>query len=166
MDIKQCENLRIVLSKFIYDHVYFLTCMSQDWCTGNPVIYSISISLPIIMCPLICIRPTDTKGHFTHESESPWPLHFKHSHWWKRWAGPSTLHTMLEGPTKYMNARWMWSLHGFLHGIKWIVFRDHLDNFKNHLLEVGLTQKRKTMALWFLTTVDLFCFIMCEDLHK
>jgi hypothetical protein len=25
-----------------------------------------------------------TKGHFTRETESPWPLHFKHSHWWKR----------------------------------------------------------------------------------
>ena len=24
------------------------------------------------------------QGHFTHETESPWPLHFKHSHWWKR----------------------------------------------------------------------------------
>jgi hypothetical protein len=24
------------------------------------------------------------KGHFTHEIESPWPLHFKHSHAWKR----------------------------------------------------------------------------------
>ena len=24
------------------------------------------------------------KGHFTHETEGPWPLHFKHSHWWKR----------------------------------------------------------------------------------
>ena len=24
------------------------------------------------------------KGHFTHETESPSPLHFKHSHWWKR----------------------------------------------------------------------------------
>ena len=24
-----------------------------------------------------------TKGHFTHKTESPWPLlHFKHSHWW------------------------------------------------------------------------------------
>ena len=22
--------------------------------------------------------------HSTHETESPWPLHFKHSHWWKR----------------------------------------------------------------------------------
>ena len=38
--------------------------------------------------------------------------------------------------------------------------------FKNHLLEVVLTQNRETMALWTLTTVDLFYFIMCEDLHK
>ena len=27
-----------------------------------------------------------TKGHFTHETESPWPLHFKHSCWWKMWS--------------------------------------------------------------------------------
>ena len=25
-----------------------------------------------------------TKGPFTHETESPWPLHFNHSYWWKR----------------------------------------------------------------------------------
>ena len=25
-----------------------------------------------------------TKGHFTHKTESPWSLHFKHSYWWKR----------------------------------------------------------------------------------
>ena len=31
-------------------------------------------------------------------------------------AGPSLLHTTLEGPTEYVNARWMQSLHGFLHG--------------------------------------------------
>jgi hypothetical protein len=36
--------------------------------------------------------------------------------------------------------------------------------FTNHLLEVGLTQNRETMALRMLTTVDLFYFIMCEDL--
>ena len=27
-----------------------------------------------------------SKGHFTHETESPWLLHCKHSHWWKRWS--------------------------------------------------------------------------------
>ena len=38
--------------------------------------------------------------------------------------------------------------------------------FKNHLLEVGLTQNRETMALQMLTTVvGLFYIIMCEDLH-
>jgi hypothetical protein len=35
--------------------------------------------------------------------------------------------------------------------------------FKNHLLEVGLTQNRETMALQTLTTVGLFYFIMCDD---
>ena len=37
---------------------------------------------------------------------------------------------------------------------------------KNHLLEVGLTHNRETMALRILTTVDLFYFfIMIEDPH-
>ena len=27
---------------------------------------------------------TKRKGHFTHETESPWLFHFKHSHWWER----------------------------------------------------------------------------------
>jgi hypothetical protein len=35
--------------------------------------------------------------------------------------------------------------------------------FKNHLLEVGLTQNRETMALQTFTTVDI---IMCEDPHE
>jgi hypothetical protein len=37
---------------------------------------------------------------------------------------------------------------------------------KNHLLEVGLTQNRETMALRTFTTVDLFYFIMIEDPHE
>ena len=36
-------------------------------------------------------------------------------------------------------------------------------NFKHHLLEVGLTQNRETMALRTLVTIGLFYFIMCED---
>ena len=43
-------------------------------------------------------------------------------------AGPSSLlHTMLEGLTEYVNARWMQILHGFLHGIEWIMSNGHLD---------------------------------------
>jgi hypothetical protein len=37
---------------------------------------------------------------------------------------------------------------------------------KTHLLEVGLTQNRETMALRTLTTIDLFYFMMCEDPHE
>ena len=37
---------------------------------------------------------------------------------------------------------------------------------KSHLLEVGLTQKRETMALRMLTAIGLFYFIMCEDPHE
>jgi hypothetical protein len=38
---------------------------------------------------------------------------------------------------------------------------------KHRLLEgVDLTQNQKIMALQTLTTVDLFYFIMCKDLHK
>ena len=44
--------------------------------------------------------------------------------------------------------------------VTWIVF-------KNHLMEVGLTQNRgETMALRTLTIVGLFYFIMCEDLRE
>ena len=37
--------------------------------------------------------------------------------------------------------------------------------FENHLLEVSLTQNQETMALWTLTTVDLYYLIMHEDPH-
>ena len=36
----------------------------------------------------------------------------------------------------------------------------------NRLSEVGLTQKRETMAFRMLTTVDLFYLIMREDPHE
>ena len=39
-------------------------------------------------------------------------------------------------------------------------------NFKYHFLEVGLTQNWETMAFRTLTTVGLFYFIMCEDMHE
>ena len=42
--------------------------------------------------------------------------------------------------------------------VTWIIF-------KNHLSEVGLTQKREIMALRTLNSVDLFYYIMCEDPH-
>ena len=44
--------------------------------------------------------------------------------------GPSSLHTMLERPMEHVNLRWMYTLHGFLHGIKWIMFHGRLDYFQ------------------------------------
>ena len=38
--------------------------------------------------------------------------------------------------------------------------------FKNHLLKVGFTQNRETMALQTLTTIELLYFIMRENLHE
>ena len=173
----------------------------------------------------IPIKSRGFEGHFTYKTESLWPIHFKHSHWWEKrrlskfdshydwgtnkvceckmdvkstwyqqdhvsWslglfqkpplggrpntklgdhgtlnphnhcvratsdtrlrahdhytsrtliggnggAGSSSLHTMLEEPTEYVNARWMQSLHGFLNGIKGTVFYGPLDYFqKPHL---------------------------------
>ena len=43
--------------------------------------------------------------------------------------------------------------------ITWIIFN-------NHLLDVGLTHNRETMALRTLTTDDVFYFIICEDLYE
>jgi hypothetical protein len=43
--------------------------------------------------------------------------------------------------------------------VTWIIF-------KNHLLEVGLTQNREIKVFRTLTTVDLFCFIICKDPHE
>ena len=57
-------------------------------------------------------------------------------------AGPSSLHTTLEGPTEYVNARWMRSLHELLHGIEWIMFHGHLDYFQKPSLGGRLNTKR------------------------
>jgi hypothetical protein len=56
-------------------------------------------------------------------------------------AGPSSLHTTLEGPMEYVNARWMKCLHGFLHDIEWIMFHGHLDYFQKPPLGGRLNTK-------------------------
>jgi len=82
---------------------------------------------------------------------------------WKVGAGPSLLHTTLEGPKEYVNACKVYmdscmALNGSCLMVTWIIF-------KNHLLEEGLTQNWETMALQTLTTVDLLYFIMCDEAH-
>jgi hypothetical protein len=107
------------------------------------------------------------EGHFTHEIESLWPLHLKHSHWWKR-----------RSRSKFAS-HYAWGTNGACEckmDVKstWIPTRRQMDHvpwslrtiFKNHHLEVGLTQNQGTMALRTLTTAGLFYFIMCENPHK
>ena len=121
---------------------------TQDW---EPV------TSPLQALSLVeTVEPAEFRS--THETESPWPVHFKHSRWWK-WqsrskftphtrlrardrptsstlvggkggAAPISLHTALEGPMECVTARWMWSLQGFIHGIKWIMFHGHSDWFQ------------------------------------
>jgi hypothetical protein len=92
------------------------------------------------------------------------PLDFKHSHWWKRrswfkfashsaWGTNGVLWTQ-DGCKGYMDS--YMAPNGSFIMVTWIIF-------KNHLLEVGLTQNWETMALRMLTPIDLFYFIMCED---
>jgi hypothetical protein len=71
--------------------------------------------------------------HFTHKTESPRPLHFKHSHWWKRrsrskfatshyaWGTNGVYRWMQDGCKVYMD---------FLHGIEWVMFHGHLECFQ------------------------------------
>jgi hypothetical protein len=75
---------------------------------------------------------------------------------------------MLEGPTEYtseckmdVKSTWIPTWHPMddVFMVTWIIF-------KNHLLEVGLTQNQETMALRTLTIVNLFYFIMCEEPHE
>ena len=49
--------------------------------------------------------------------------------------------------------------NGSCYMVTWIIF-------KNHFLEVGLTQNRETMTLLTFTTVDLFYFIMRADMRE
>ena len=94
-------------------------------------------------------------------------LHFKHSHWWKWWRR-----------SNFATSHYAWGTNGVCEckmDVKstWTPTWHWMDNFfavtwtifQNQLLEVGLTQNRETMALWTLTAVGLFNFIMCEDLH-
>ena len=80
--------------------------------------------------------PRSCQGHFTHERLRARD-HYASSTLigGEGGAGPSSLlHATLEGPTEFVNARWMESLCGLLHGIEWIVFHGRLDCFQKSSL--------------------------------
>jgi hypothetical protein len=97
-----------------------------------------------------CLHARDWRPlllHFTHETESPWPLHFTYSHGWKlrsqstvasHWTGgTNSVKWMQDGCKVYMDS-YMAS-----NGSHFIVA---LTIFKNHLLDVGLTQSHEILA--------------------
>ena len=106
---------------------------------------------------------------FTHETESPGPVHFKHSHWWKRHSWSKFASHYAWGTNGVCECKWIPTCKG--HTASYIAsnglcFMVTWTIFKNHLLEVGLTQNREIMVFWTLTTIDLFYFMMCEDTHE
>ena len=117
-------------------------------------------------CYVWCRHFYLTNGHFTHETGSLWPFTSSTLIGVKGGAGPSPLHTTLEGPMEYVTARWMYSLHGFLSDIPWIMFHGHLDYFQKPPLGGRPNTKPGDHGTWKLTIVDLFYSIMCEDPHE
>jgi hypothetical protein len=108
---------------------------------------------------------SDPKGHFSYRTKGPYPLHFKHSHRWKRWRwsifasnyvwGTNLGKEMQDGCKVYMDS--YMASNGSCFVFLCIVFQ-------NHLLEVGLIEKaRETMGLWNHTIVIYQYFFMCGD---
>ena len=115
----------------------------------------------VILCMVQGSHIHDSKDHFfTHKTESPWPLHFKH--WWSRWSKfASTLRLrdpwsmwVQDGCNVYMDS--YMASNGSWVMVTWTIF-------KFHLLEVGLTQNHR--ETWHSEHSYLFYSIMCEDLH-
>jgi hypothetical protein len=95
-------------------------------------------------------------------------LHFKHSHWWKRWSRSNFASHYAWGT----NGGSMWMQDGcqvYMDSyvasnescciVTWIIF-------KNHLLEIDLIQNQETMVLRMLITVvlfDLSCVRTCVN---
>ena len=109
---------------------------------------------------------TSSKGHFTHKTSSRWPSHFKHSHWW-------------ESQVKFAS-HYAWGTNGACEGkmdVKstWTTTRHRMECvswslgifFKNHLLEVGLTQNQERPRHSKRSQPLIYpIFIMCEDMHE
>ena len=159
---KYFASYNILLDQYLCDFIHVLIFATVSKRQKSPKLMNIVIVM------INTIFNVVFEGHFTHEIESPWPLHFKHCHRWKRQSVVQVRPSHYAWGTNGVGECKMdIKVHGFLHGIKWIMVHGHLDfSFKNHLLEVGLTQNQEIMALQKLTTVDLFYSIMCEDPHE
>ena len=101
------------------------------------------------------------EGHYAHKTKSPWPLHFALSLVEKV---EPILQVRLTLRLRDQQSMWMQAgckvyMDSYMTS-NWSCFTITWTILKNHLLEVGLTQNRGTMALRTLRTVGLFYFIM------
>ena len=69
-----------------------------------------------------CGSVWSSKGHFTHETKSPWPVHFKHSHWWKRRSWSKFGSHYAWGTKGVSDCKMDVKSTWIIHGIEWIMF--------------------------------------------
>ena len=142
----------------------FFLALTNSWSWLSACVWSAPKWLGIIKS---IISEPFNKGHFTDETESLLPLHFKHSHWWKmqsrsKFTSHYAWRTNMVCECKMdVKSTWIPTWHQTDH-VSWSLGA----LFKNRLLEVGLTQNWETMALRTLTIFDLFYYIMCENPHE
>ena len=108
------------------------------------------------------------KGRFTHETESPSSIHFKHSHWWKRWRWfKFASHYNIWGTNKVYEGKmdikstWIPTWHQM----------DHVSlslglNPQKPPLGGGPNTKLGDLGIPNLRTTDLFYFIMYKKPHN
>jgi hypothetical protein len=107
-----------------------------------------------------------TKSHFTHETESPWNLHFKHSHWRKRQSRSKFTSHYIWGTNKVceckMDAKCAWILtwHWMDH------VRGHLDYFQESPFGGRPNTKHGDHGTPNTHNRWLWYLIMCEDLRE
>ena len=124
---------------------YFTLALFLQWIAHKFVsIYIFWYKTLYILClypgldVLVVMKWVHLRAIFTHEAEILWPLHFKHSHWWKRVEPVQVRFTlrsrdqrsmwMQDGCKVYMDS--YMASNGSCFMVTWIIF-------KNHLLEVG-----------------------------
>ena len=84
----RCAFMRSISHRILFNiHLCILFFMYSTFT------YLTSMALAGTSCLFLCtvFECDGSYGHFTHETESPWPVNFKHSHWSKRrFIGPIT----------------------------------------------------------------------------
>ena len=109
-------------------------------------------------------------GHFTHETESLWPVYFKHSHWLERWSWSKFASHYAWGTDRVCECKMEVYMDSYM-ASNGSCFTVTWTNFKNHLLEVGLTQTvgdhgtPNTHKCWFILLYYVWGSIWIEEIH-